>query len=119
VAHALHGYFGFGDIKVWYLFVVLYSVPLVMGGGRNWLDKLNGIVPVAPVLDIAQSLENPYLAETQMISKVPHPAKPDLRALANPIKINGKRLEQSVCPPLGADNAALVGQPSRQRRKAP
>ncbi|HET7493478.1 MAG TPA: CoA transferase, partial [Bradyrhizobium sp.] len=84
-----------------------------------WLDKLNGIVPVAPVLDIAQSLENPYLAETQMISKVPHPAKPDLRALANPIKINGKRLEQSVCPPLGADNAALVGQPSRQRRKAP
>jgi crotonobetainyl-CoA:carnitine CoA-transferase CaiB-like acyl-CoA transferase len=86
---------------------------------RHWLDKLNGIVPVAPVLDIAQSLENPYLAETQMISKVPHPAKADLRALANPIKINGKRLDQSVCPPLGADNAALVGQPSRQRRKAP
>src|SRR5262244_472606 len=81
---------------------------------RYWLDKLNGIVPVAPVLDIAQSLGNPYLAETQMISKVPHPAKPDLRALANPIKINGERLKQSVCPPLGTDNHAFVGQPSRQ-----
>jgi hypothetical protein len=42
VAHALHDYLGFGDIKLWYLFVVLYSVPLVMGGVRTWLDKLNG-----------------------------------------------------------------------------
>src|SRR5262249_59115634 len=86
---------------------------------RYWLDKLNGVVPVAPVLDIAQAVDNPYLAETQMISKVPHPAKPDLRALANPIKIDGKRLEQSVCPPLGTDNAAFIGRPSQIRPKAP
>src|SRR5262249_54890913 len=79
---------------------------------RYWLDKLNGVVPIAPVLDIAQAVDNPYLAETQMISNVPHPAKPHLRALANPIKINGKRLEQSVCPPLGADNRAFSGRPS-------
>lgn len=85
---------------------------------RYWLDKLNGILPIAPVLDIAQALDNPFLAETQMISKVPHPVKPGLRALANPIKINGKRLEQSVCPPLGADNTAYVGQRSQQRRVA-
>jgi crotonobetainyl-CoA:carnitine CoA-transferase CaiB-like acyl-CoA transferase len=86
---------------------------------RYWLDKLNGVVPIAPVLDIAQAVDNPYLAETQMISNVPHPAKPNLRALANPIKINGKRLEQSVCPPLGADNTAFIGRSSQQRRKAP
>jgi crotonobetainyl-CoA:carnitine CoA-transferase CaiB-like acyl-CoA transferase len=85
---------------------------------RYWLDKLNGILPIAPVLDVAQALDNPFLAETQMIRNVPHPAKPSLRALANPIKINGKRLEQSVCSPLGADNAALVGQSSQQRRGA-
>jgi purine-cytosine permease-like protein len=53
VAHALHGYFGFGDIKVWYLFVVLYSVPLVMGGVRNWLDKLNGALLPFYVLGMA------------------------------------------------------------------
>jgi crotonobetainyl-CoA:carnitine CoA-transferase CaiB-like acyl-CoA transferase len=85
---------------------------------RYWLDKLNGILPIAPVLDVAQALDNPFLAETQMIRNVPHPAKPSLRALANPIKINGKRLEQSVCSPLGADNAALVEQSSQQRRGA-
>jgi crotonobetainyl-CoA:carnitine CoA-transferase CaiB-like acyl-CoA transferase len=85
---------------------------------RYWLDKLNGILPIAPVLDIAQALDNPFLAETQMIMKVPHAAKRTLRALANPIKINGRRLEQSVCSPLGADNAALVGQPFQKRRGA-
>jgi crotonobetainyl-CoA:carnitine CoA-transferase CaiB-like acyl-CoA transferase len=83
---------------------------------RYWLDKLNGILPIAPVLDVAQALDSPFLAETQMIRNVPHPAKPSLRALANPIKINGMRLEQSVCSSLGADNAAFVGQPPQQRR---
>jgi NMT1-like family len=83
---------------------------------RTRLDKLNGVLPVAPVLDVAQALDNPFLADTQMIRNVPHPAKPGLRALANPIKINGKRLEQSVCSPLGADNAAFTGQPSRRGR---
>jgi crotonobetainyl-CoA:carnitine CoA-transferase CaiB-like acyl-CoA transferase len=82
---------------------------------RYWLDKLNGILPIAPVLDVAQALDNPFLAETQMTGNVPHPAKPSLRALANPIKINGKRLEQSVCSSLGADNNAFVGQPRKQR----
>lgn len=31
-------------IKVWYLVVVLYSVPLVLGGVHSWLDRLNGIL---------------------------------------------------------------------------
>jgi hypothetical protein len=29
--------------------------------------------------------------------------------LANPIKINGKRLDQQVCSAMGADTAAVVG----------
>ena len=29
------------DIKIWYLIVVLYSVPLVLGGVGAWLDRLN------------------------------------------------------------------------------
>ena len=31
-------------ITVWYLVVVLYSTPLVFGGVRNWLDRLNGVL---------------------------------------------------------------------------
>jgi len=43
-----------------------------------------------------------------MISQVPHPARPDFRALSNPLKINGERLDLRVCSPLGADTADLV-----------
>ncbi len=44
VAVALRRYFGGGDIRLWYLLVVVYSVPLVLGGVRTWLDKLNGFL---------------------------------------------------------------------------
>ena len=81
----------------------------------HWLAKLNGVLPVAPVLDLAQALENPFLHSTGMIRNTPHPARPDMRTLANPIKINGQRLEQTVCSQLGADNAAYLNnaRPSR------
>ena len=84
----------------------------------HWLRKLGGVLPIAPVLDLAQALDNPFLAATEMIRGVPHPAKPEMRALANPIKLNGKRLDQAVCPPLGADNAAYLADPPVAKRAA-
>jgi crotonobetainyl-CoA:carnitine CoA-transferase CaiB-like acyl-CoA transferase len=81
-----------------------------------WLGKLGGVLPVAPVLDLAQALDSPFLTETEMIRNVPHPAKRGFRSLANPIKINGQRLEQSVCSPLGADNATYVQGRSAAKR---
>ncbi len=74
-----------------------------------WLDKLGSRLPIAPVLDLASALDNPFLKATEMVRSVPHPAKPDMRVLANPIKINGKRLEQQPCSPLGADNVEFLG----------
>jgi hypothetical protein len=44
-----------------------------------------------------------------MVRPVPHPAKPDFKMLANPLKIDGERLEQRVCAALGADNDVLLG----------
>ncbi|MFC5993146.1 purine-cytosine permease family protein [Pseudonocardia hispaniensis] len=40
---AFQTYFG-GSLAVWYLVVVLYSTPLVVGGVRRWLDKINGVL---------------------------------------------------------------------------
>jgi crotonobetainyl-CoA:carnitine CoA-transferase CaiB-like acyl-CoA transferase len=82
----------------------------------HWLAKLNGVLPVAPVLDLAQALENPFLRSTGMIRDTPHPAKPDMRTLANPIKVNGKRLEQKACSPMGADTAEYLNNPPASRR---
>ncbi|MFH0298196.1 CoA transferase [Bradyrhizobium sp. 31Argb] len=74
-----------------------------------WLGKLNGVLPVAPVLDLAQALDNPFLQTSGMINVISHPAKPNMRVLANPIKINGQRLSQAACSPYGADNPTYVG----------
>lgn len=41
IAVAFQSYFG-GPVRVWYLVVVLYALPLVAGGVQNWLDRLNG-----------------------------------------------------------------------------
>jgi crotonobetainyl-CoA:carnitine CoA-transferase CaiB-like acyl-CoA transferase len=81
-----------------------------------WLGKLNGVLPIAPVLDLAQALDSPFLQTTEMIKVISHPAKPDMRVLANPIRINGQRLEQTPCSAYGADNAAYIGEPRAAKR---
>jgi crotonobetainyl-CoA:carnitine CoA-transferase CaiB-like acyl-CoA transferase len=76
---------------------------------RHWIGVLGGVLPMAPVLGLDEALENPFLRTNRMISQVPHPARADLRVLSNPIKINGERLSQRVCPAPGADNDTVLG----------
>ena len=75
---------------------------------KHWISVLAGILPVAPVYSLEEALESPFLKTSQMINAVPHPARPNMRVLSNPIKINGKRLSQQVCSPMGADTDAYV-----------
>ena len=75
-----------------------------------WLKKLNGVLPIAPVLELPQALDSPFLQSTEMIHTIGHPAKPGMRVLSNPIKIDGERLSQTPCSPYGADTAAYVGE---------
>jgi crotonobetainyl-CoA:carnitine CoA-transferase CaiB-like acyl-CoA transferase len=81
-----------------------------------WLGKLNGVLPIAPVLDLAQALDSPFLKTTEMIHTIGHPAKGGMRVLSNPIKINGERLEQVPCSAFGADTAEYVGGARAARR---
>lgn len=73
-----------------------------------WLGALNGLLPAAPVHRLDQALDSGFAHATGMVSAVPHPAKGDLRVLANPLRIDGERLAQAACSPLGADNASLL-----------
>jgi crotonobetainyl-CoA:carnitine CoA-transferase CaiB-like acyl-CoA transferase len=76
----------------------------------HWLRVLGGILPIAPVYEMSQALDAPFVTQ-RMVATVAHPAKGELRVLANPIKINGERLSQKACPPAGADNASVLGEP--------
>ena len=56
-----------------------------------------------------------FRSATGMIRNVPTADRPDFRVLGNPLKINGKRLEQVAAPTLGADNGRGAGAGARAR----
>jgi crotonobetainyl-CoA:carnitine CoA-transferase CaiB-like acyl-CoA transferase len=74
----------------------------------NWIKKLGGVLPAAPVHDMAGALNSPFLERTGMIRNTPHPVRSDFRTLANPIKLDGRRLPSKVCSALGADTDDLL-----------
>ena len=74
----------------------------------EWLASMNGLLPAAPVYRLDQALDSDFARETGMVSSVPHPVKGDLRVLANPLRIDGERLPQAACSPLGADNDTVL-----------
>lgn len=76
----------------------------------NWLAKLQGILPAAPVYDMAQALDNPFLASIGAVQVLQHPQRANFRALTNPIKLDGQRLPSRVASALGADTRDILGE---------
>lgn len=74
----------------------------------EWMQKLGGVIPIAPIYNMAQGLDNPYVAQVGMIQTLNHPANPTLRRLANPIKVDGQRLPAVPAKTLGADTEAIM-----------
>jgi crotonobetainyl-CoA:carnitine CoA-transferase CaiB-like acyl-CoA transferase len=81
-----------------------------------WLEMFSGLLPAGPVLDMDQALDSPFVAEVGMVRTVPHPARADLRVLANPLKIDGQRLEQVPARDLGADTEAVLREAAASKR---
>jgi len=74
----------------------------------QWVEKLGSDIPAAPVYDIAEALDNPFLQENGMLENIPHPNRPDFRMQANPLKINGKRLPGKISSTLGEDTISIL-----------
>jgi len=66
------------------------------------------VLPIAPVYGVADALDSPFVEEKEMINTLDHPARGKIRILSNPLKVNGKRLSQKVCSPMGADTDAVL-----------
>ena len=73
----------------------------------EWLEALGGEVPCAPVHDLRQALENPFLAERAGVQRLDHPDRPDLKLLASPIR-TGAVVPNRPAPKLGQDTDALL-----------
>jgi crotonobetainyl-CoA:carnitine CoA-transferase CaiB-like acyl-CoA transferase len=81
----------------------------------EWMALLKGKVPAAPVRPLDEAVDNPFVAEVEMINRVPHPSGRELRFFANPLKINGQRPAQRAAPALDEHGDALRG----ERRQKP
>ncbi|MGE8226168.1 MAG: CaiB/BaiF CoA transferase family protein [Stenotrophomonas sp.] len=86
---------------------VLVDAILTTQPTAYWTQKFAGRIPIAPVLDIAQALDNPYVRDVDMLQDVEH-VQGTQRLLRNPIKLDGQRLSGNACPPLNADADALL-----------
>ncbi|MFL2771702.1 MAG: CaiB/BaiF CoA transferase family protein [Rhodospirillaceae bacterium] len=75
---------------------------------EEWVEHFKEKIPIAPVYNIAEALDNPFLNETGMIGQVDHPDRDGMRILRNPIRLNGERLPSQAGPKLGQDNEKVL-----------
>lgn len=77
---------------------------------EEWLTRLSGIVPVAPVYDIRQALESEFVKERTDVVDYDYPDGRSVRMVANPIRVGDTALPQRAAPALGADTDALLSE---------
>jgi crotonobetainyl-CoA:carnitine CoA-transferase CaiB-like acyl-CoA transferase len=75
-----------------------------------WMQRLGGRVPAAPVLTLPQALDNPHFHATEGVLTLGHPRRDDLKMIAAPIRIDGRRPGAKAGPALGADTEALLAE---------
>jgi len=76
----------------------------------EWLARLRGHVPVAPVYTVDETLADEQVLAREMVVEVAHPVFGTLRELGCPIKIAGVTPRYAPGAALGADTAALLAE---------
>ena len=74
----------------------------------EWMSVFAGAVPAAPLNDVAQALENPYVTERGRVRELAQPGGQTIRVLAPPIQFPGETYDISSAPVLGGDTEALL-----------
>jgi crotonobetainyl-CoA:carnitine CoA-transferase CaiB-like acyl-CoA transferase len=68
---------------------------------EEWLERLRGRVPCAPVNDVRQALADPQVLARGMIVEVAHPEFGTLREVRSPVRTEGEIREPRRAPRLG------------------
>ena len=74
----------------------------------DWLIEFGGIVPAAPILDLKQSLENPFLQDRQNIQHLKTKRGEHISLLKTPVHISDSQFEDTTAPELGADTQNVL-----------
>jgi len=76
----------------------------------EWLDVFAGAVPAAPIYDLAQALENPYVTGNEKLQTIPHSRAKEgsYRMVSNPVRTAGEETPSRPAPELGEHTDALL-----------
>ena len=75
----------------------------------EWMAAFAGVVPAAPVLDIAQALDNPFAAERGAVADFRRAeGGAPVRMLTSPIRVDGALPPTRAAPALGAQTEAIL-----------
>jgi crotonobetainyl-CoA:carnitine CoA-transferase CaiB-like acyl-CoA transferase len=74
----------------------------------EWLDRLRGRVPCAPVNDVRQALADPQVLARDMIVEVPHPDFGPLREVRSPVRTEGEIRHPTRAPRLGEHTEEIL-----------
>lgn len=75
---------------------------------RDWLERFQGKVPAAPVLDVPQALENPLLSEGDRIQLIQRNEHPPVKVLRSPIRCADPPPPPRLAPELGQDTDEIL-----------
>ena len=79
-------------------------------GGRataDWLSRFAGSVPAAPVYNIAEALDNPFVTEHGRLQTLTHPSAGEYRLVAPPVR-SAETPPSRPAPALGEHTDALL-----------
>ena len=74
----------------------------------EWLVRFAGIVPAAPVNDVAEALENTFVAETGRLQTLNHPTQGAFQLIGNPVHTAGGEHPRVPAPALGEHTEPLL-----------
>jgi succinate---hydroxymethylglutarate CoA-transferase len=73
-----------------------------------WLEHFAGVVPAAPINDLAQALDNPFVQDQGRLQTIPHAGRGSYRMLAPPVRSHGDEPPAHHAPALGEHTEALL-----------
>lgn len=76
----------------------------------EWLEIFQGKVPAAPLNDVAQALENPFVRDRGRIATASTTDGRPVDMLATPIHVPNETYAHRAAPALGADNDAILSE---------
>ena len=86
----------------------ILDTELMKKNTSEWLIEFGGIVPAAPILDLKQSLENPFLEDRNNIQHLKTKRGVDISLLKTPVHISDSEFEDTTATELGENTQDIL-----------